>query len=124
MLIGLVMAATLARADQLQCVSSNDRIEITLPADMDKRIASMAVVAGKRWLTLVDEQHHLVPFKPGVRRLTLTPSDQMAAYHDAQGKERRVRAFAKHGAYRIVFSDNLETEPENMTLRDCVVHVK
>ena len=35
-----------------------DRINITLPADMDRRIGSLAVMRGARWAFLVDEQNH------------------------------------------------------------------
>ena len=123
-MLALLLIASLSAPDRLQCAVRGDRIEITLPASMDPSIRSMALVRGKRWLTLVDETHHLAPFRPGAKRLVLRRSDQKAAFYGADGQEKHVRAFGTPGAYRIVFTDNLETEPENMTMRDCVVRLR
>ena len=116
-----IFALAVARPspDGLLCTARHDRIAITLPADIDRRIGSMAVVRGGRWAFLVDDQNHYAPFRPGVRRLTLRPSGQLGAVDG-----RPVRAFPRSGVYRIVFADNLETEPENMIALDCIVRVR
>ena len=59
------------------------------------------------------------PSDPGVRRLSLHPSRQLGSV-DGQP----ARAFPIAGAYRIVFADNLETEPETMISLDCLVRVR
>ncbi len=120
----VLFAAISVAPDALRCATRQDRIEISLPGGMDKRIGSLAVVHGRRWLTLVDEAHHFAAFRPGVRRLVLEPSWQMGVYWAADGTERRVKVFAGPGAYRIVFADNLETEPENMDALECLVTLR
>ena len=121
----IVLAALIALAaghtdpEGLVCRTGRDRIDITVPADMDRRIGSLAVVRGARWAFLVDEQDHYAPFRPGVRRLSLHPSRQLGA---VDGKP--ARAFPVAGTYRIVFADNLETEPETMISLDCLVRVR
>ncbi len=79
----------------------------------------MAVVQGARWAFLADEQNHFAPFRPGVRHLVLHPAHQLGA---VDGKS--ARAFPVAGTYRIVFADNLETEPDTMLALDCLVHVR
>ena len=115
----LALAAAHPDPEGLACRTGRDRVDIVLPADMDRRIGSLAVVRGARWAFLVDEQDHYAPFRPGVRRLTLQPSRQLGA---VDGKP--ARAFPTPGPYRIVFADNLETEPGDMISLDCIVHVR
>ncbi len=78
----------------------------------------MAVVQKGRWVFLSDEQNHFAPFRSGVRHLTLRPATQLGS---VDGET--VRAFPRAGTYRIVFADNLETEPANMIAVDCLVRV-
>ncbi len=117
----LLLSAMVSRTDLLKCVTKPDRIEIGIPVEIDKRIGSLAVVHGGKWVVLVDARHHLAPFWPRIRRLVLSPVRQIGAYLAADGTERRVRAFARRGTYRIVFANNLETEPSNMTSLGCLV---
>ena len=116
-----IFALAIARPspDGLLCTAGHDRIHITLPANVDRRIGSMAVVRGGRWAFLVDDRNHYAPFRPGIRRLSLRPSSQLGAVDG-----RPVRAFPRPGGYRIVFADNLETEPENMIALDCLVRLR
>lgn len=117
-------AAIFPKPDELQCVRAGNRIEINIPSGLDKRIGSLAVVYRQKWLTLVDEDHHLAAFRPGVRRVILERSLQMGVYWGDDGKERWVKVFGKPGTYRIVLADNLETEPENMDSVECLVRVR
>ena len=94
-------------------------IIVALPASTDKRIGSMAVVRNGRWVFVMDDQHRFAPFHRGARRLTIRASRQLGAVDG-----RTVRAFPRAGTYRIVFADNLETEPENMAALDCLVRVR
>ena len=115
----LALALASFSDDALRCKGRGDVIAITLPATMDKRIGSMAVVKGERWASVVDDQHRYAPFHRGVRRLTLKTSSQLGAVDG-----RTMRAFPTAGTYRIVFADNLETEPDNMIALDCLVRVR
>ena len=120
MLFALIALATVRPSpDALRCTTHRDRIDITLPASADRRIGSLAVVRGRTWSILVDEHSRFTPFRPGVRRLTLRPAAQMGAVDG-----RTSRAFPHAGTYRIVFADNLETEPETMITLDCLVRVR
>lgn len=119
MLALLALAMVPFSADGLRCTVQHDRIVIDLPVSTDRRIGSMAVVRGGRWAFLADDQNHFAPFRSGVRHLTLHPTTQLGAVNG-----RTVRAFSRSGTYRIVFADNLETEPATMIALDCLVHVR
>ena len=118
MLAFIALAVAHPDPSTLRCVVHGDRIDIMLPADTDPRIGSMAGVRRERWAFLADEENKFSSFRPGIRHLTVRPSKQLAAVDG-----RTVRAFPRSGTYRIVFADNLETEPENMMALDCLVHV-
>ena len=115
----LTVAAAHTNPEGLICRTQHDRIDITLPVDLDRRIGSLAVVRGAKWAVLADEQNHYAPFHSGVRHLALRPSRQIGSVDG-----RPTRAFPMAGAYRIVFADNLETEPDNMIALDCLVRVR
>ena len=115
----LALTAAHPNPEGLKGGTGRDRIDIVLPAGMDRRIGSLAVVRGARWAFLVDEQGHYASFRPGVRHPSLQPSLQLGA---VDGKP--ARAFSTAAAYRIVFADNLETEPGDMISLDCRVRVR
>ena len=125
MLMALILAAAAsAPTNQLRCEVRSGRVEITAPPVMDPRLTSVAVVRGKEWLVLVDDAHQLAHFTTGTRRMTLSIAYQAAIRYGPNGRTTRVRAFSERGTFRIVFSDNLETEPANMTMLDCLVRVR
>lgn len=107
----------------LQCRKLPGRIEVVLPADMDPAIRYMAVVKGDRWLPVVDETHKLAPFKSGTKSFTVRTATQRAVDY-RNGKAVSVKAFTTTGIYKLVFSDNLETEPEEMASVSCSVRIR
>lgn len=118
----LAMLASMS-PDQLSCSASRSRVDIAIPASTDPSIRSIAVVRAGRWYTILDDDHRLAPYRPGGRKLVLPRATQMAvAYRN--GRQHVVRAFPTPGTYRIVFADNLETEPENMTALSCTVRLR
>jgi len=106
---------------KLHCDVGHDHIEITIPADFPPEIRSMAIIQNgktRKWRTIVDEENHLAPFKPGVRQIILRPSIQQAVDY-RNGRKRLVKAFPTSGEYEIIFTDNTETELENMLSVSC-----
>lgn len=126
----LMMAAMAAEPQPLKCERQGDRIEINLPSDMNSKdglnlpdIDSMAVIKNGLWLTLADDTVQLAPFKSDTKHLTLKISEQMGSYIGKKDIQ-LVKVFDKPGTYEIIFTDNLETEPENMLSISCKVKIR
>lgn len=119
----LAMLASAASPSTLQCRKTAGRIEIVLPADMDPTMRYLAIVRRNHWLPIVDEKHRLAPFKPGLRSFTMRTATQKAVEYK-NGRPIPVRAFTTPGTYKLVFSDNLDTDPEEMASITCSVRFR
>lgn len=117
----LILASVIA-SQALQCRVVRDQIRITLSTEVTPEMKYLAVVHRGRWSAIVDDRHRLAPFPRSGRQLTI-PLRTQSAVEDRDGKETLVRAFPRPGAYRLVFTDNLETEETEMLSNSCTVRV-
>lgn len=114
------LVAALAVAP-LSCQVSGGNVEVKLPADMNPKIHEMAVIHGKQRVVIVDDAHAFAPF-PASKTLALPIKEQRAVEY-RNGKAAEVKAFPEAGSYTLLFTNNLETERENMDSLECGITV-